>query len=126
MNRAFYAPMFEERASRHKSWKEGLLSIESPLKDGTVTVPFLSSRLRCHLPKSTVFAVEAVTNSGTIIHHLSLTEVCLSLVEQSTHLANIPLQPGTLIGSGAGGLGWGGGAALGIKLAKPDSFVCAM
>lgn len=31
-----------------------------------------------------------------------------------------------MYGSGAGGLGWGGGAALGVKLAKPGSFVCAV
>lgn len=36
------------------------------------------------------------------------------------------MQPGSLFGSGAGGLGWGGGAALGVKLAKPGSFICAM
>ena len=39
---------------------------------------------------------------------------------------NISIQPGSLVGSGAGGLGWGGGAALGVKLARPDSFICAM
>lgn len=42
------------------------------------------------------------------------------------YTADSGIQPGTLFGSGAGGLGWGGGAALGVKLAKPDSFVCAM
>lgn len=35
-------------------------------------------------------------------------------------------QPGSLVASGAGGLGWGGGAALGVKLGKPGSFVCGM
>lgn len=38
----------------------------------------------------------------------------------------IKFQPGSLIASGAGGLGWGGGAALGVKLGKPGSFICAM
>ncbi|KAJ5152279.1 thiamine pyrophosphate enzyme N-terminal TPP binding domain-containing protein [Penicillium capsulatum] len=108
LDEARYAPMFEERASRHTGWRESLREREVPLEDGTVTVPILSSRLRHHLPKNTIYAVEAVTNSGTIIHHLHLSE------------------PGSLVGSGAGGLGWGGGATLGIKLAKPDSFVCAV
>lgn len=35
-------------------------------------------------------------------------------------------QPGTLLGTGAGGLGWLGGAALGVKLAKRQDFVCGM
>lgn len=41
-------------------------------------------------------------------------------------MSNIVLQPGSLVGSGAGGLGWGGGATLGVKLAQPNSFVCGM
>ncbi|KAJ4236130.1 hypothetical protein NW757_013432 [Fusarium falciforme] len=52
--------------------------------------------------------MEAVTNAIPVIHHLNLTK------------------PGGLLGSGAGGLGWLGGAAMGVKLAKPHDFVCAI
>ncbi|KAB8231620.1 putative thiamine pyrophosphate enzyme [Aspergillus alliaceus] len=103
-----YASAFEARTKRYSGWKEELRNLESPSEDGTIRVSYLASRLRNHLPDDTVYLVEAVTNSSSIIQHLNLT------------------QPGTLVGSGAGGLGWGGGAALGVKLAKPGSFVCAI
>ncbi|KEF57973.1 uncharacterized protein A1O9_05896 [Exophiala aquamarina CBS 119918] len=57
------------------------------------------SRLRDFLPEQTTLVIEAVTNA---------------------------IPPGTLFGTGAGGLGWLGGAALGVKLAKPQDFVCAV
>ncbi|KAE8308095.1 hypothetical protein BDV41DRAFT_583891 [Aspergillus transmontanensis] len=103
-----YAKAFEARTNRYVRRKEDLRVLESPTQDGTIRVPYLASRLRHHLPDDTVYLVEAVSNAGLIIQHLNLT------------------QPGTLVGSGAGGLGWGGGAALGVKLAKPGAFVCAI
>ncbi|EAW06837.1 putative thiamine pyrophosphate enzyme [Aspergillus clavatus NRRL 1] len=107
LDRGRYAEGFEARAQRYKNWRQSLQSLESPTDD-IVTVPYLSSRLRHHLPEDSTIVIEAVTNAIPIIHHLSLTK------------------PGTLYGSGAGGLGWGGGAALGVKLAKQDSFICAI
>ncbi|KAE8378267.1 hypothetical protein BDV26DRAFT_304392 [Aspergillus bertholletiae] len=103
-----YAVAFEARANRYLRWREALQGLESPSQDGVIRVPYLASRLRQHLPDDTVYLVEAVSNAGLIIQHLHLT------------------LPGTLVGSGAGGLGWGGGAALGVKLAKPDAFICAI
>jgi acetolactate synthase-1/2/3 large subunit len=35
-------------------------------------------------------------------------------------------RPGTLFNSGGGSLGWNGGAAVGVKLARPDSLVAAL
>ena len=35
-------------------------------------------------------------------------------------------KPGTLMTSGGGSLGWNGGAAVGVKLARPDAFVTTM
>jgi acetolactate synthase I/II/III large subunit len=34
-------------------------------------------------------------------------------------------KPGTYFVSGGGSLGWNGGAAIGVKLARPDALVCA-
>ncbi|KAJ5383601.1 Thiamine pyrophosphate enzyme C-terminal TPP-binding [Penicillium concentricum] len=108
INRATYTVEFEERSKNYKTWRESLKALESPLEDGVVSVPYLASRLRDSLPEDTIYVLEAVTNAGHLIHHLSLTK------------------PGSLIASGAGGLGWGGGAALGVKLGKPGSFICAI
>ncbi|KAJ5405410.1 hypothetical protein N7465_006694 [Penicillium sp. CMV-2018d] len=108
ISRAKYTLEFEERSKNYKTWRETLQTLESPPSDGVVSVPYLASRLRDSLPKDTVYVLEAVTNAGHLIHHLNLTK------------------PGSLVASGAGGLGWGGGAALGVKLGKPGSFICAI
>ncbi|QQK42641.1 Thiamine pyrophosphate enzyme, C-terminal TPP-binding [Penicillium digitatum] len=108
IDRAKYTLQFEERSKDYKIWRETLKMAESPSKDGVVSVPYLASRLRDSLPEGTTYVLEAVTNAGHLIHHLNLTK------------------PGSLIASGAGGLGWGGGAALGVKLGKPGSFICAI
>ncbi|CAP80425.1 Pc12g07980 [Penicillium rubens Wisconsin 54-1255] len=103
-----YTLEFEERSKHYKTWRETLRTLESPSEDGVVSVPYLASRLRDCLPQDTIYVLEAVTNAGHLIHHLNLTK------------------PGSLVASGAGGLGWGGGAALGVKLGKPGSFVCGI
>ncbi|KAJ5098570.1 Thiamine pyrophosphate enzyme C-terminal TPP-binding [Penicillium argentinense] len=108
LDKTQYAAEFEARRVRYSEWRAVLASLASPPSDGTVTVPYLASRLRQHLPQDTTFVLEAVTNAGHLIHHLNLTT------------------PGSLVGSGAGGLGWGGGATLGVKMAKPGSFVCGI
>ncbi|GAB1202561.1 hypothetical protein APSETT445_001179 [Aspergillus pseudonomiae] len=105
IDRASYTMAFEARANRYLRWRQDLRARESPSQDGMIRVSYLASRLRHHLPDDTVYLVEAVSNAGLIIQHLNSTK------------------PGTLVGSGAGGLGWGGGAALGVKLAKPGAFL---
>ncbi|KAJ5277871.1 Thiamine pyrophosphate enzyme C-terminal TPP-binding [Penicillium chrysogenum] len=108
IDRARYTLEFEERSKHYKTWRETLRTLESPSDDNVVSVPYLASRLRGCLPQDTIYVLEAVTNAGHLIHHLNLTK------------------PGSLVASGAGGLGWGGGAALGVKLGKPGSFVCGI
>lgn len=128
INRRDYTAQFNARAERSRHWQRSLLSLESPSDDGVIRVPYLASRLRHLLPQDTVFVLEAVTNAGPLIHHLHLTQVSIWFPTSLTCLpeSTNPSKPGTLIASGAGGLGWGGGAALGVKLAKPSTFICAM
>ncbi|KAJ5160093.1 uncharacterized protein N7482_007097 [Penicillium canariense] len=108
ISKANYAAEFRARATRYAKWREELRHLQSPQEDGVISVPYLTSRLRQHVPENTTFVLEAVTNAGPLIHHLNL------------------VKPGSLVASGAGGLGWGGGATLGVKLAKPNSFVCGI
>ncbi|KAK0388021.1 hypothetical protein NLU13_4265 [Sarocladium strictum] len=61
---------------------------------------YLASQLRAFCPDDTVWCIEAVTNAPT---------VCNQLRED---------KPGHLINCGASGLGWSGGATLGVKLAQ--------
>lgn len=121
-----YSGEFEARRVRYTKWRANLKSLESPSPEGIVTVPYLASRLRQQLPQDTTFVLEAVTNAGHLIHHLNLTKVLSSIYGPWVLHSNCLKQPGSLLGSGAGGLGWGGGATLGTKMAKPGSFVCGM
>lgn len=77
--------------------------------DAAVNMSYLSARVRALLPVQTIFATEAVTN------HVRMTEQLQ------------PSIPGTWFTKGAGGLGWGCSAALGIKLAAgKEAFVCCI
>ncbi|KAI9711683.1 MAG: hypothetical protein M1812_007116 [Candelaria pacifica] len=71
---------------------------------------YLSAVIRRTVPKDTIFAIEAVTNSAFVADQIQATI------------------PGSWINCGGGGLGWSGGGALGIKLATDASgekkFVC--
>lgn len=74
-DKSHYAAEFKARATRHASWRQSLQSLEAPLEQNIVTVPYLTSRLRQLVPEDTTFVIEAVTNAGHLIHHLNLTKV---------------------------------------------------
>ncbi|KAH8161801.1 hypothetical protein CIB48_g6456 [Xylaria polymorpha] len=71
-----------------------------PAEDGTFGTGHLCKTLRALVPRDTIWAVEAVTNTYFV------------------HDAVRPELPGSWINCGGGGLGWSGGGALGIKLAS--------
>jgi thiamine pyrophosphate-dependent acetolactate synthase large subunit-like protein len=58
------------------------------------------SEVRKAVPKDTLWAIEAVTQTGFVADQVQATI------------------PGSWINCGGGGLGWSGGGALGIKLAS--------
>ncbi|KAK4149864.1 thiamine pyrophosphate enzyme, N-terminal TPP binding domain-containing protein [Chaetomidium leptoderma] len=103
-----------EATRRRESYAARIESIEKaaagPLADGKFGVAHLSRLLRSACPEDTVWVVEAVTNTGFIHDNVR------------------PTRPGSWINCGGGGLGWSGGAALGIKLAADaegrGQFVC--
>lgn len=86
LDRVKYAEAFDARAARYRRWRQSLRDLEVPSPEGIVTVPYLSSRLRQHLPDDTVIVIEAVTNAIPIIHHLNLTKVCVPLTSPLTWL----------------------------------------
>jgi thiamine pyrophosphate-dependent acetolactate synthase large subunit-like protein len=83
-----------------------------PNSDGSFGCGCLISSLRKACPIDTIWVIEAVTNTFTVADQLQAT------------------LPGSVFSSGAGGLGWSGGAALGIKMASDSlhggkgKFVC--
>ncbi|KAI9692099.1 MAG: hypothetical protein M1822_006329 [Bathelium mastoideum] len=85
-----------------KSHAEGLESIADrakPSEDGLLTKDYLFASIRRLLPKDTIYATDSVTNQVPLIEQLQLQN------------------PGTHLSKGGSGLGWAGGAAIGIKLA---------
>ena len=73
-------------------------------KSSSPTFPcaYLCRRLRALCPANTIWCVEAVTNMVVVADQIR------------------PCAPGTWFNCGGGGLGWSGGAALGLALAARD------
>lgn len=99
--------------ARHESYIariERISKAAQSFPDDSFGTGHLSKVLRSVCPENTIWAVEAVTNTGFIHDNVR------------------PTQPGSWINCGGGGLGWSGGGALGIKLASDTEgkgqFVC--
>jgi thiamine pyrophosphate-dependent acetolactate synthase large subunit-like protein len=100
----------ETRRSSYAAKIENITKAAQPFPDGSFGTGHLSKVLRSVCPVDTIWAVEAVTNTGFIHDNVR------------------PTKPGSWINCGGGGLGWSGGGALGIKLATDaegeGQFVC--
>jgi acetolactate synthase-1/2/3 large subunit len=103
--------LVEERrahyTSLHQQREERLQQREQPAGD-TITPEFLTASVRRHIDPETLILNEGITNYSIINDH-----ICRTL-------------PATRFTSGASSLGWGGGAAIGMKLAHPDKTVVCM
>ncbi len=84
-----------------------LRKLEEPSGE-KVTAEYLSACIRKAIGEDAIVVSEGVTNFHAIANHCGRT------------------RPGTMFTSGAGSLGWNGGAALGMKLAKPDALVAVL
>jgi len=93
----------ETLAAEHAAWQAQVGALEQP-RD-VLTAEYLVAVLRDLIGEDAVVISESVTNFHVVSQHLRRT------------------RPGTLFSSGGGSLGYGGGAAVGAKLASPDSLV---
>jgi len=91
-----YAALEKSHASR----LETIASQAKAAEDGTYATSYLMAQVRKAVPKDTLWAVEAVTQTAFVADQVQATI------------------PGSWINCGGGGLGWSGGGALGIKLAS--------
>jgi thiamine pyrophosphate-dependent acetolactate synthase large subunit-like protein len=95
--------IFTERwnilAEAHTARLARIAELAQPKDDGSFGTGHLCRVLRKVVPKDTIFAIEAVTNTGFVADNIQATF------------------PGSWINCGGGGLGWSGGGSLGIKLA---------
>jgi thiamine pyrophosphate-dependent acetolactate synthase large subunit-like protein len=103
----------QKRLEQYNNFMSTISDLEKPLDEDVYNTSYLCSLLRKTCPADTIWVIEAVTQT--------------QLVADSIR----PTLPGTWINCGGGGLGWSGGAALGIKLAadilsggKKPSFIC--
>ncbi|SFU48200.1 acetolactate synthase-1/2/3 large subunit [Methylobacterium sp. 174MFSha1.1] len=95
-------------AALHAARGQALRALEQPSETGAVTSEYLVARLRALAGDDAVFVNEGISHYHTVFDHLALD------------------RPGSIVTSGGGSLGWNGGAAIGIKLARPDSTVVAL
>ena len=99
--RAHYRQRHEARAAR-------LAAREVPGTDEAIAGEYVTACVRRILDLDTLVMMEGISQYGVMIDHLRMT------------------RPWSLFGSGAGSLGWNGGAAIGAKLAHPDKTVIAL
>jgi len=92
---------------RHAARMEELSRREQP-KGDALTPEYLTACVRRAIGPEAIVLSEGVTNFGVISEHARRT------------------RPGTYFTSGGGSLGWTGGAAVGVKLARPDALVAAL
>jgi len=90
----------------HEAWTGFLAAHERPQEQ--LTPQFLVASIRGAVGPEAIIVSEAVTNFHVVSQHMQRT------------------LPGTLFSSGGGSLGYNGGAAFGIKLAKPDALVVSI
>ncbi|KAF7520532.1 hypothetical protein G7054_g12737 [Neopestalotiopsis clavispora] len=116
VNQEPYTSRWSQLAETHSQWVEELAQQAAPPADmsSNPSTSYLASQLRKACPKNTVWCLETVTNAPYVYSQLQVD------------------QPGHLINAGGGGLGWSGGATLGVKLAlderlgasSKENFVC--
>jgi acetolactate synthase-1/2/3 large subunit len=94
-------------AASHAARAAELARREEPRED-VITPEFLTACVRRQTDARTILLNEGITNYPAICNHMART------------------LPGTYFNSGGGSLGWNGGAAIGAKLASPDSLVVAL
>ncbi|EON99049.1 putative acetolactate synthase protein [Phaeoacremonium minimum UCRPA7] len=97
-----YTSRWQALADEHKQRLDNLAKLAAQPED-TSTSPstsYLCGQLRKTCPKDTIWCLETVTNAPFVYQQLQVDE------------------PGHLINAGGGGLGWSGGATIGVKLAS--------
>lgn len=102
-----YSARWDALQEQHVKRLAVINDLAQPSPSGSFNSSYVSALIRKSVPEDTIFAVEAVTNTAFVADQLQ------------TRI------PGTYLNCGGGGLGWSGGAVLGIKLAAGSKrFVC--
>lgn len=109
--RKFDVELIESRwktySKYHEEQREALSLLEEERTD-YITPEFLTACVREVMDENTIIISEGISNYPTISNHIQ---------------AN---RKASLFGSGAGSLGWNGGASIGAKLAEPDKTIISL
>jgi acetolactate synthase-1/2/3 large subunit len=107
VDRAAVAARLQRCRVHHSKRERALLEREQP-DAAAITPAYLTARLREHLDADCIVLNEGITNYTVIHDHLRST------------------LPGSVYRSGGSSLGWGGGAAIGMKLALPEKTIVSV
>lgn len=102
------AERFAKFEEVHDKQRESWIQKEEIQERRFITSEWLTYCLKNALDEDTIILNETITNSMTISQLLPRNK------------------PGTLFTNGGTGLGWNGGAAIGVKLAKPEKMVVSL
>ncbi|KAK8872582.1 thiamine pyrophosphate enzyme [Apiospora arundinis] len=100
LNSDAFSKSWDALVAAHKAKLDDIAARTKPTAEGEFGTGHLCRTLKSLVPQDTLWAVEAVTNTAFVHDNLQ------------------PETPGSWLNCGGGGLGWSGGAALGIKLAS--------
>lgn len=89
---------------QREAWKQRVLTADS----SALTPELVCDTINRIIDDSTIVLNETITSADIVSRYIPRT------------------QPGTLFGNGGSSLGWSGGAAIGIKLARPESTVVSL
>ncbi|MFD2419684.1 thiamine pyrophosphate-requiring protein [Amycolatopsis pigmentata] len=92
-------------AATHRAQRQGWAAER---EGSRLTVPVVAAAVAEAIDEGTIVLNESVSNAETVFRHLPRN------------------RPGTLFASGGSSLGWFAGAAVGVKLARPDATVVAL
>lgn len=95
-----FSARWDKLQETYQSRLDTIASQAKAAEDGSYATSYLMSEVRKAVPKDTLWAIEAVTQTGFVADQIQATI------------------PGSWINCGGGGLGWSGGGALGMKLAS--------
>ncbi|KAJ9148469.1 Acetolactate synthase catalytic subunit [Pleurostoma richardsiae] len=97
-----YTSRWSALAEEHQQRLAKLAEMAAEPQDPSMSpnTSYLCAQLRQKCPKDTIWCLETVTNAPFVYQQLQVDE------------------PGHLINAGGGGLGWSGGATIGVKLAS--------
>jgi len=108
---AYHAAIEARRArtqARHEAKAAHCAAKERPAEDGHITPEYLTACVSRLIGEDAVVLDETITNHTVITRHLKRTKALTKFV------------------SGGAGLGWTGGAAIGMKLAAPERDIVAL